>query len=141
MARKKQKKEVSLPWERRGSWLREGWAGQRWKMLVVTGVTLLAAVGLWRSADHRTRTRDTQAEIVEVKRAIASFRTEVGRCPRSIVELVHPPEPAHRYLREVPRDGWGNKLWVQCPARHDPHEAEVVSAGPSGSFLEDDNVM
>ena len=87
-------------------------------------------------ADARARVRATRAGIAEVQRAVTAFRAEMGRCPRSTTELVHPPRVGARYLLEVPIDGWGRELYVRCPSPHDPNAAEVVSAGPSGSFSE-----
>jgi len=85
--------------------------------------------------------RSTRAGIAEVKRAVAAFRTELGRCPRSKTELAHPPRAGAQYLIDIPTDGWGNELLVRCPDPHDPGAVEVISAGPSGSFSEDDHVL
>jgi len=71
----------------------------------------------------------------------ALFRAEVGRCPHSTVELVHPPRAAAQYLTEVPSDGWGRPLHVRCPGRLPGDPADVVSGGPSGSFSIDDSIM
>ena len=84
--------------------------------------------------------RTTRAAIAEVQRAVAAFRAETGRCPRSTVELVHPPRAAAHYLSELPTDGWGQPLHVQCPGWSNPDAAEVVSAGPSGSLWRGDNI-
>jgi len=56
-------------------------------------------------------------------------------------ELLHPPRSGRRYLRSVPLDGWGRAFWVRCPGRYDPDGADVVSAGPSGTLLADDNLQ
>ena len=79
--------------------------------------------------------------ITEARRAVSTFRAEVGRCPRSTTELVHPPRSRTRYLRRTPKDGWGRQLYVRCPAYDDPDGAEIVSAGPSGSLLKADNIQ
>jgi hypothetical protein len=57
-----------------------------------------------------------------------------------MTELVHPPRSGVRYLDEEPLDAWGQPLWVRCPGRYDEDDADVVSAGPSGNFLNDDNI-
>jgi type II secretory pathway pseudopilin PulG len=132
---------VLLPWERRTAWL--GRLGSRRRL---GGLLLvLAAVGLaalaYRVADRRARVRSTRAAIAEVQRAVSAFRAEVGRCPRSTVELVHPPKAGAKYLNEIPSDGWGRELYVRCPSRLDPSSAEVISPGPSGSLSLDDNIL
>ncbi len=132
---------VALPWERRGAWIRELLAGRRWKVLVsvaaLAGVLLMVA----SSAEHRQRVQETRAAIAEIKRAVASFRADNGRCPHSLYELMHPPRSGTRYLRHTPVDGWGRAFWVRCPGRYDPDGVDVVSAGPSGSYLVDDNIQ
>ncbi|MEM9191092.1 MAG: type II secretion system protein GspG [Myxococcota bacterium] len=135
-----EKRGLSLPWERRGAWFRGLVAGPRWKVaLLAIGVVAIVVV-LFQAADRHGRYRTTRAAIAEVQRAISEFRHDLGRCPRSTVELLHPPRSGTRYLRDMPDDGWGQQLFVRCPARHDEFSAEVVSAGPSGSFFVDDNV-
>lgn len=132
--------DVALPWESRGAWLRELLAGKRWKLLLlflllIWGISRIYAVG-----DRSRRVRQTYVAITETRRAVDRFQLEVGRCPRSLTELVHPPRTRSNYLREVPRDGWGRILRVRCPAQDDPDGADVISAGPSGSFTVDDNL-
>jgi hypothetical protein len=132
---------VLLPWERRQPWLGGLSSGRRWRSLLMSGLVGLFIVTSWNVADYRARVRSTRASIADVKRAIATFRAELGRCPTSKIELVHPPRAGARYLAEVPPDGWGRELLVRCPAPEDPSDAEVISAGPSGSFSEDDHVL
>ncbi|MBN1653209.1 MAG: type II secretion system protein GspG [Deltaproteobacteria bacterium] len=142
MAKKmRYRRDVLLPWERRNVWFTELLSGSMWRALLLAlaalGMTLLA----WRVAGHRARVRMTRASIAEVQRAIVAFRAEVGRCPRSTVELVHPPRAISYQLNELPDDGWGRPLYVRCPDRRGIGAALVVSAGPSGSFSKDDNIF
>ncbi len=141
MARSRKGRGISLPWEQRGVWARQVLAGPRWKVALLVLLLLLGAWGVARAAMDQAHLRETRAAIAEVHRAIESFRADLGRCPRSTQELVDPPRPGRGYLREIPTDGWGRRLWVRCPGRDDPAGADVVSAGPSGSFFVDDNVM
>jgi hypothetical protein len=130
-----------LPWERRGAWFRELLAGRRWKVLLVLLATGLTLYFVGRAAEQRQRERETRSAVSEIKRGISSFRSDMGRCPHSLHELMHPPRSGHRYLRHLPVDGWGHAFWVRCPGRYDPEDADVLSAGPSGSFLIDDNLQ
>lgn len=141
MARTKRRREVALPWERRGAWLRGVLAGPRWKVALLVLALGLGAWGIWRASARQARLRETRAAISEMHRAVTAFRAEVGRCPRSKAELLDPPRGGRRVLRGIPKDGWGRELWMRCPARNDPGGVEVVSAGPSGDLFEDDNVM
>lgn len=142
MARRSRSKSgVSLPWEQRGQRLRALIAGARWRALFA--LALLAGVLwlFWSTADRRARERETRTAIADVRRAVAAFRAQVGRCPRTATELVHPPMARTRYLREMPKDGWGRELHFACPGHDDPDDVDVLSAGPSGSFFIDDNVQ
>lgn len=100
---------------------------------------LLACVAFLQYAKYRLRVRDTEIAITQLETAIERFRADVGRCPASESELLHPPLAQTHYLDEIPEDGWGRPLSVLCPGYyHD--EADVTSAGPSGSLEKDDNI-
>jgi hypothetical protein len=139
--KKKAARTVLLPWERRRVWFSELRSGRRWRIVSAALVLALFLWSAWEVADRRTRVRTTRASIAEVQRAVTAFRAEMGRCPRSKTELVHPPRSGARYLDEIPRDGWGRELLIRCPSARDPNAAEVISAGPSGSFSSDDQIM
>jgi hypothetical protein len=132
---------VLLPWERRRALLAGVFSRKRWRALLLLSCVGLFVAAAWQAADERARVRATRAGIAEVQRAVSAFRAEMGRCPHSKTELVHPPRGGARYLTEVPNDGWGHELFVRCPSPYDPSAAEVISAGPSGSFSVDDNIM
>ena len=139
-ARTKRRREVLLPWERSATRLAELVSSQRWKTLLFSALALGALAATWKVAQYRAKVRITQEAIADVHRAIAAFRADVERCPRSTVELVHPPRSGTRYLSKIPDDGWERPLYIRCPSRNDTNSADVISAGPSGSFLTDDNI-
>ena len=134
-------RSIALPWERRGAWIRELLAGRRWKVILISLVALGALALVGRSAEQRERERATRAAMAEIKRSVAAFRADMGRCPHTLHELMQRASNGRRYLRDVPEDGWGNAFHVRCPGRYDPEGADVVSAGPSGNFLVDDNLQ
>ena len=142
MARRSRSQSViSLPWERRTAWFYGLFAQGRWRVVLLAAAGVFLVYSIWRIADRNARTRSTRSAIAEVQRAITQFRSDLGRCPRSTVELVHPPRTGLHYLAELPVDGWGRQLWIRCPGHWDQDEVDVVSAGPSGSFLDDDNIQ
>ena len=132
---------LALPWERQSSRLRDLLRSGRWRWVLGAVALAVVTAAIWQSADARERVRRTREGIAQVRRALVQFRLDVGRCPSSMRELVHPPRTGSRYLSEMPVDGWGHPLWVRCPGRYDPEDADVVSAGPSGNFLIDDNIQ
>lgn len=142
MIRKKRSAStILLPWERRRAWLSELSSGRRWRGLLLLALGCGAIMLAYHVADRRGRVRSTRASIAQVQRAVEAFRAEMERCPRSKTELVHPPRAGAQYLTEIPTDGWGRELLVRCPSPTDPNAAEVISAGPSGSFADDDNIL
>ncbi len=140
MARRRQRERVSLPWEGRGGRWRGTLNNTRWQAVVGLALLVVLTIGFTRHARNRVRVRDTQVAIAQVKQAIDRFRTDVGRCPSSDTELLHPPVSQKHYLDSMPRDGWGKPLSIRCPGYFE-EEAEVISAGPSGSLLKDDNIQ
>ena len=139
MTRRRQRERVSLPWERRGGRWRGALRNTRWQALLGLLLLVVLAIGFTRYARHRVRVRDTRVAIAQVKQAIDRFRADVGRCPSSNTELLHPPLSQKHYLDSMPKDGWGRPLSIQCPG-HFEDDADVISAGPSGSLLRDDNI-
>lgn len=140
MAKRRKSSGLALPWESQGTWIRDLFFGHRARYLPWIALTLIVVYAVASRALHREQVLETRDTIARVHRGIAAFRVDFGRCPSSMRELVHPPRTGVRYLDEEPRDAWGRALWVRCPARYGPEGEDVVSAGPSGSFLDDDNV-
>jgi hypothetical protein len=131
---------VSLPWERRGGRWRGLIHNTRWQALLGLAAMVILVMGFTRYARHRVQVRDTRVAIAQVKQAIDRFQADVGRCPGSNAELLHPPLSQKHYLDTMPKDGWGRSLSIRCPGYFE-EEAEVISAGPSGSLLKDDNIQ
>lgn len=131
---------ILLPWERENAWLGELLSGRRWRTLLLSVLVLCMIAFAFRAADRRVRTRATRAAIAEARRAVSSFVAELGRCPHSAVELVHPPKSGAHYLDELPVDGWGRPLYIRCPGSDPKDVAEIIARGPSGSFLADDTI-
>ncbi|MCA9574673.1 MAG: type II secretion system protein GspG [Polyangiales bacterium] len=141
MARRRQQaSSVRLPWEDRRGIRR---FLERSRLSVVLGLLVLGVLALLvtRAAANRQRRSDTRATIGQIHRAVSRFRADLGRCPRNMTEMLHPPRGRMTYLHGEPRDAWGNAILLTCPAPDDPDTQEVVSAGPSGDFLVDDNIQ
>ena len=138
--RRRQRERISLPWERRRGRLRGALGDTRWQAILTALVGVLLLLGFARHAERRVRVRDTRVAIAQVKQAIDRFRDDVGRCPSSSAELLQPPLAQKHYLDSLPPDGWNRPLHVKCPG-YFGDEADVISAGPSGSLLKDDNIQ
>ena len=110
--RRQQQSSVRLPWEDRRGIRR---FLERSRLSVVLAVVVLGVFGLL------------------VTRAAANRQKRT--------EMLPPPRGRMTYLHGEPRDAWGNAILLTCPAPDDPDTQEVISAGPSGDFLVDDNIQ
>jgi type II secretory pathway pseudopilin PulG len=127
---------VFFAWERGSAW-RRALHRARLRALVLAGAAALVFSGVGAVEAHRRRTFATRAAAWSIQDAVAAFRADHGRCPSGLEELAHPPETlrgVRRYLSEPRADGWGNAFRVTCPGRRNPHSADVVSGGSSGTF-------
>lgn len=132
---------LALPWEqgnreRLREWFRPRGLRRIAGLLLLGAFTALA----WHRSDSRARLRETRLTIDQVQDAVRQFRIDLGRCPNSMSELLHPPRAMANYLDRVPLDGWGHPLYVRCPSRVHPDEAEVISSGASGNWFSDEHV-
>lgn len=134
-------RSILLPWERRNAWLGGIALGRHGALLLLAAALIGSLSFAYSAAERRARVRATRAAIAESRRAVTAFVAELGRCPHSITELLHPPKAGADYLTEVPVDGWGRKLYIRCPGQRPDDVAEVIAAGESGSFLVDDHVL
>ena len=136
----KRSARLPLPWERASRPPPSHLTGRR--IVPLLGLAALVALGAWTYTlgERRADVRATRAMLAEVQRATRAFVGDLGRCPEDASELVHPPKSGMYYLSEAPVDAWGRAPYLRCRAGEHT-EIEVLSAGPSGSFLDDDNVM
>jgi hypothetical protein len=136
----KRSSRLPLPWERTRQPLRGLFSRRRVLPLLGALLLLASASAAYWLGTRRAQVRATRAMLVEVERATRAFIRDLGRCPQDTNELVHPPKSGRHYLSEPPTDAWGRAPHVRCSGG-ERTVIEVVSAGPSGSFLDDDNVM
>jgi len=139
--RRTRHRPILLPWERKSALMGQLALRRHGALLLITVASAWLLSFAYRAADERMRIRATRAAIAEARRAVTTFVAELGRCPHSLVELLHPPKAGADYLSEVPVDGWGRRLYIRCPGHRPDDVAEVISAGPTGSFLADDHVL
>jgi len=59
-------RSITLPWERRGAWVRDLVRGRRWKLILAALAALALVLVVARAAEQRQRVRETRAAIAEV---------------------------------------------------------------------------
>ena len=135
MSNAPRERRIVFPWERRMPVL--SWFSRRHARAAVlalaTGLSVYALVAL--EGYHR-RTHATRAAIRSIMLGVDAFRADHGRCPSGVTELAHPPKGSGPYLREARLDGWGRPFLLVCPGRRNPSSADVISGGPTGTFLD-----
>jgi hypothetical protein len=131
---------LPLPWERAQKPFRLFLSKRRF--VPVLGALLVGGFvyTAYRLGSQRADERSTRATLAEVERATRAFLADLGRCPEDVNELVHPPKSGTHYLSQPPLDAFGRAPSLRCLSG-ERNEIEVISAGPNGSFLDDDNVM
>ncbi len=128
-----------FPWERRRPWIA---SLARRNVRLGVGIAIAVLVGwiLVRVEDRRRAVYSTRAAISNVMAAVSAFRADHdGGCPASIAALLV-ASGGGPYLTHRPQDGWGRDLRMTCPGRKHPASADVLSAGPSGSFEDRDQI-
>lgn len=137
----RKRSSIALPWERRGTLLERVAMFRRVRFIVLVVALVWGTAKVWEFEHTHDAINETRVTLAAVHQAVRNFRSDIGRCPQSIDELVGATRGGATYLRERPIDAWGRPIYVSCPGRFDPNDADVVSAGPQGSFFDDDNVM
>ena len=101
MARRKTSTGIALPWENRGTTIRRVLAGSRSRTVLAVVAIVGGVFVTYHRSEERRVARITRQTSVEVEQAVVRFREEIGRCPRSLDELLHPPRAGARYLRDL----------------------------------------
>lgn len=83
---------------------------------------------------ERSKEEIAKAQVELLSSAIQAFIMDLGRCPKSLEELIKSDDPKWRgpYLskREIPKDPWGREYQFKCPGEHGPFD--LYSLGPEG---------
>lgn len=138
--RKLNSKSVVLPWEQGSSRLADWLSFRAWGRLSLALVVAGCAAGVVYAAIAQDKRERTYRTIGEVHQGLMAYRRVFGRCPDTVAEFVGARARLGHRFEQHPADAWGQPLWIKCPGRYDPLGADVISAGPSGSFLDGDNI-
>ena len=108
------------------------------EMLVVIAIIGLIAALVVPQIMHRmdeARIRTTQLQIRELEHAVDMFKIDNTVYPSRLEDLVQRPASAKKwppggYLKELPKDGWGNDFVYIVPGARGPYE--IISYGADG---------
>jgi len=111
-------------------------------LVVIIILGLLAGIVIPRVVRHidEARIQSTRVQLKALKAALEEYRIDNGFYPtteqglKALVEKPDtPPIPKHwhKYMDELPKDGWGNDFVYICPGING-HPYELFSKGPDG---------
>ncbi len=118
-------------------------------LLVLTILGILAALVVPKMVGRSEQARQTAArtDIATFGTALDAFEVDNGYYPKGkggLGDLVVQPRDCPNwhgpYVKEVPRDPWGNEYVYECPGRHNPKSYDLYSVGPDGRPSNEDDV-
>ncbi len=118
-------------------------------LLVLVILATLAAIVVPKFSGRTEQARITAAktQISNFGVALDSFEIDVGYYPKGrngLQDLVVQPRDASAwrgpYIKEIPKDPWGNEYVYESPSRHGDKSYDLMSPGPDGRVGTDDDI-
>ncbi len=116
-------------------------------VLVILGVLAAIVVPKFAGRTEQARKTAAQSQISTFGTVLDAFEVDNGYYPKGkngIQDLVSQPRDARKwngpYLKEVPKDPWGNDYIYECPGKNNPTSYDVMSMGPDGRVGGDDDI-
>jgi general secretion pathway protein G len=118
-------------------------------LLVLVILGILAAIVVPKFSGRTEQARETAArtQLSAFGTALDGFEIDTGRYPRGkngLLDLVQQPRDAQNwkgpYLKEVPKDPWGNDYIYESPGKNNPKGYDLMSMGPDGRVGGDDDI-
>lgn len=118
-------------------------------LLVLVILATLAAIVYPKLAGRSEQARTTAAatQISSFSTALDAFEVDNGYYPKGkagLMDLVQQPRDAQNwrgpYLKELPKDPWGNEYSYECPGRMNPTSYDLISPGPDGKIGSEDDI-
>ncbi len=118
-------------------------------LLVLVILATLAAIVYPKLSGRSEQARETAAktQISSFSTALDAFEVDNGYYPRGksgLQDLVQAPRDATSwkgpYLKEIPKDPWGNDYVYESPGRFNTTSYDLSSPGPDGKAGNDDDI-
>ena len=118
-------------------------------LLVLVILATLAAIVFPKLAGRSEQARQTatQTQISSFSTALDAFEVDNGYFPKGksgLQDLVTQPRDAKNwhgpYLKDIPKDPWGNEYIYECPGRHNQSSYDLSSMGLDGRAGGDDDI-
>lgn len=116
-------------------------------VLVILGVLAAIVVPKFAGRTEQAREAAAKTQISTFGTVLDAFEVDNGYYPKGksgLNDLVQTPRDAKNwrgpYIKEVPKDPWGNEYIYECPGKNNPTSYDVSSMGPDGQAGGDDDI-
>jgi general secretion pathway protein G len=116
-------------------------------VLVILGVLAAIVVPKFAGRTEQARQAAAKTQISTFGTVLDAFEVDNGYYPKGkngLNDLVQAPRDAKNwrgpYIKEVPKDPWGNDYVYECPGKNNPTSYDVSSVGPDGQLGGDDDI-
>lgn len=108
-------------------------------VIVILGILATLYITQVVPRGDRARFELTEVQMTSIVSALDAFNMDVGRYPDAMEDLLVMPSYTNAdkwqqggYLKEMPKDGWGNKFIYRRLASGGPKKFELISYGANG---------
>jgi general secretion pathway protein G len=110
-------------------------------VLVILGVLAAIVVPKFAGRTEQAREAAAKTQLSTFGTVLDAFEVDNGYYPKGksgLNDLVAAPRDAKNwrgpYIKEVPKDPWGNDYVYECPGKNNPTSYDVSSMGPDGQL-------
>lgn len=97
-----------------------------------------------RNSYENAKVNTAKIIIKNIEQGLHTYNAKVGQYPsqaEGLGALMQPPRDLKPFLKEVPKDPWGNEFRYFTPPRTGKRVFEVVSMGVDGELNTDDDLF
>ena len=116
-------------------------------VLVILGVLAAIVVPKFAGRTEQARQAAAKTQVSSFATVLDAYEVDNGFYPKGksgLNDLVQASRDAKNwrgpYLKEVPKDPWGNNYVYECPGKNNPTSYDVSSMGPDGQMGTEDDI-
>ena len=116
-------------------------------VLVILGVLAAIVVPKFAGRTEQARQAAAKTQVSSFATVLDAYEVDNGFYPKGksgLNDLVQASRDAKNwrgpYLKEVPKDPWGNEYVYECPGKNNPTSYDVSSMGPDGQMGTEDDI-
>lgn len=116
-------------------------------VLVILGILAAIVVPKFSGRTEQAKITAAVTQIASFATVLDAFEVDNGYYPKGkngLMDLVQQPRDAQNwhgpYLKEIPKDPWGNEYVYEYPGRNNPNSYDLMSMGPDGRVGGDNDV-